>query len=100
MDAVTYLGAAPIDAATNGLDFVLAGTQKALALPPGLGLYAVSEALLSEAAGSTDRGFFLDLLRITEAHAEARPPMTPTISFTGRSCGSWRPFRPVRWSSG
>jgi len=80
VDAVTYLGAAPIDATVNGLDFVLAGTQKALALPPGLGLYAVSEAMLSEAAKSTDRGFFLDLLRITEAHAEARPPMTPTIS--------------------
>mgnify|MGYP001005824210 CR=1 FL=1 len=80
VDAVTYLGAAPVDASANGLDFVLAGTQKALALPPGLGLYAVSEAMLDGAARSTDRGYFLDLLRITAAHAEARPPMTPTIS--------------------
>ncbi len=80
VDAVTYLGAAPIDATANGLDFVLAGTQKALALPPGLGLYAVSEAMLDGAVRSADRGFFLDLLRITEAHAEAKPPMTPTIS--------------------
>jgi len=80
VDAVTYLGAAPIDATAHGLDFVLAGTQKALALPPGLGLSAVSEAMLAGAEGATDRGFFLDLLRMTEAHAEARPPMTPTIS--------------------
>lgn len=80
VDAVTYLGAAPINASTNGLDFVLAGTQKALALPPGLGLYAVSAAMLSGAAGARDRGFFLDLIRITEAHADGRPPMTPTIS--------------------
>lgn len=80
VDAVTYLGAAPVDAAANGLDFVLAGTQKALALPPGLGLYAVSQAMLERAHGAADRGYFLDLLRITEAHGEARPPMTPTIS--------------------
>ena len=80
VDAVTYLGAAAIDASEHGLDFVFAGTQKALALPPGLGLYAVSEAMLERAAASTERGFFLDLLRITEAHADARPPMTPTIS--------------------
>jgi len=80
VDAVTYLGAAPIDAAANGLDFVLAGTQKALALPPGLGLYAASAAMLERAAAAHDRGFFLDLIRITEAHADGRPPMTPTIS--------------------
>ncbi len=80
VDAVTYLGAAPINASVNGLDFVLAGTQKALALPPGLGLYAVSAAMLEGAAASNDRGFFLDLIRITEAHADGRPPMTPTIS--------------------
>lgn len=80
VDAVTYLGAAALDTAANGLDFVLAGTQKALALPPGLGLYAVSEAMLDLAARSSERGFFLDLVRITETHGEARPPMTPTIS--------------------
>ena len=80
VDAVTYLGAAPVDASDNGLDFVLAGTQKALALPPGLGLYAVSAAMLERAERSDDRGYFLDLVRITAAHREARPPMTPTIS--------------------
>lgn len=79
VDAVTYLGAARVDASRNGLDFVFAGTQKALALPPGLGLYAVSEALLERARRRSGRGTFLDLVRITEAHAEGAPPMTPTL---------------------
>ncbi|MEM1449915.1 MAG: aminotransferase class V-fold PLP-dependent enzyme [Planctomycetota bacterium] len=80
VDAVTYLGAAPVDAARHGLDLVLAGTQKALALPPGLGLLCASERLLGRARASTERGFFLDLVRIFETHADAKPPMTPTIS--------------------
>ncbi|MEM9379649.1 MAG: aminotransferase class V-fold PLP-dependent enzyme [Planctomycetota bacterium] len=80
VDAVTYLGAAPVDAARHGLDLVLAGTQKALALPPGLGLLCASESILERARSSTERGYFLDLVRIVETHAAAKPPMTPTIS--------------------
>ncbi|MEM9802915.1 MAG: aminotransferase class V-fold PLP-dependent enzyme [Planctomycetota bacterium] len=79
VDAVTYAGAAAIDASANGLDFVFSGTQKALALPPGLGLYAVSRAMLDRARSIEDRGTFLDVVGITESHAEAKPPMTPTI---------------------
>ncbi|MEM8709846.1 MAG: HAD-IB family phosphatase, partial [Planctomycetota bacterium] len=67
-DAVTYLGAAPLDMARHGIDFALAGTQKALALPPGLGLFGVSHRFLESARAAGSRGFFLDLVRITEAH--------------------------------
>ncbi|QDV07699.1 Soluble hydrogenase 42 kDa subunit [Planctomycetes bacterium Poly30] len=79
VDAVTYLAAAPIDAARHGFDFVFAGTQKALALPPGLGVYAVSRRMLDAAASAPDRGFFLDLPLITAGHQDQNPPMTPTI---------------------
>lgn len=78
-DAVTYLGAAPLDMARHGMDFAFAGTQKALALPPGLGLYGVSHRFLKVAREAESRGFFLDLVRITEAHLGASPPMTPTL---------------------
>ena len=80
IDAVTYLGAAPIDAALHGFDFVFAGTQKALALPPGLGVFCVSERMLERAKLAGDRGFFLDLVRIVEGHRAAHPPMTPSVS--------------------
>lgn len=79
VDAVTYFAAAPLDAARHGMDFCFAGTQKALALPPGLGIYCVSRRMLEGARSTDGRGFFLDLVRVTEGHAAQNPPMTPTI---------------------
>ncbi len=79
-DCVTWLAAAPIDFDAHRLDFALAGTQKALALPPGLGLCAVSERYLDRARRARRRGWFLDPVRIVESHAEHKPPMTPTMS--------------------
>ncbi|MEL6430999.1 MAG: aminotransferase class V-fold PLP-dependent enzyme [Planctomycetota bacterium] len=79
VDAVTLLGAAPIDASEHGLDFVLAGTQKALALPPGLGLYAASTSMLEAATRVRAGSWFLDLARIHAAHVARKPPMTPTV---------------------
>ncbi len=92
VDAVTYFAAAPLDAARHGMDFCFAGTQKALALPPGLGIYCVSRRMLkaarqaapqaasqSEQHNGSSRGFFLDLVRVTDGHLAQNPPMTPTI---------------------
>ncbi|MHC4892627.1 MAG: pyridoxal-phosphate-dependent aminotransferase family protein [Planctomycetota bacterium] len=79
-DCVTWLGGASVDFDRNRLDAALAGTQKALALPPGLGLLAVSDRLLERVRASEGRGWFLDLVRIVESHAERKPPMTPTLS--------------------
>lgn len=77
VDAVTLLGAGPLDVGRHGIDLALAGTQKALALPPGLGLFAVSRAMLEAApAGGS---YFLDARRIVETHRARKPPMTPTI---------------------
>jgi aspartate aminotransferase-like enzyme len=79
-DCVTWLGGAAVDVDANRIDAALAGTQKALALPPGLGLLAASARLLERARGSGERGWFLDLVRIVESHVERKPPMTPTVS--------------------
>jgi len=38
-------------------DVLLAGTQKAFALPPGLTIFACSPAALSKAAEAKDRGY-------------------------------------------
>ena len=77
VDVVTLLGAGPVEVSAHGIDFALAGTQKALALPPGLGLFAVSKAMLENATPSGS--YFLDLVRMVDAHAARKPPMTPTI---------------------
>lgn len=77
VDAVTLLGAGPLDVERHRIDLALAGTQKALALPPGLGLFAASRSML-EAAPSSE-SYFLDARRIVETHRARKPPMTPTI---------------------
>lgn len=79
VDVVTLLGAGPVDVAACGIDFAFAGTQKALALPPGLGLFAVSADMLAGALERPSGSYFLDLVRIVTTHADRKPPMTPTI---------------------
>ena len=80
VDCVTWLAGAPIDLDANRIDAAIAGTQKALALPPGLGLMAVSERFLERARVAPRRGWFLDPVKLVETHAAHKPPMTPTIS--------------------
>src|SRR2546426_1840038 len=53
VDAVTSLAGSPVETdrwgGGGGLDFVLTGSQKALALPPGLALAAASDRMLERA---------------------------------------------------
>ena len=53
VDAVSSLGAVPLETDDWGLDVVVSGSQKALMTPPGLGTVAVSPAALEHAAGAT-----------------------------------------------
>jgi aspartate aminotransferase-like enzyme len=59
VDAVTSIGAMPMEMDAWGIDFLLTGSQKALALPPGLSMGAASERLMERAARQEDRGFYL-----------------------------------------
>src|SRR5207253_4131514 len=54
VDAVSSLGAVPLETDAWGIDVVVSGSQKALMTPPGLGLAAVSDAAIA-AAGPTPR---------------------------------------------
>lgn len=80
VDAVTSLGAAPVETDAWELDFVLTGSQKALALPPGLALGVASERMLERAKAVPERGGYLDVLAFDEAMASAQPTNTPAIS--------------------
>lgn len=46
VDAVTAIGGMPVDVDRRGLDVVYAGTQKCLAVPPGLAPFTAGEAAL------------------------------------------------------
>jgi aspartate aminotransferase-like enzyme len=80
VDAVSSLGGAPVEADAWGLDVVLAGTQKALALPPGLVVFTLSERAAERAAKIERRGFYTDLLRYRDKHREGGAITTPAIS--------------------
>jgi aspartate aminotransferase-like enzyme len=80
VDAVTSIGACPVETDDWGLDFVFTGSQKALALPPGLALGVASPRLLERVRRQRDRGWYFDLLKYDEATRTARPTQTPALS--------------------
>ena len=80
VDAVTSLAGSPVETDTWNLDFVLTGSQKALALPPGLALGVASDRMLERAKTLPARGGYLDLVAYHEAFAEHQPTNTPALS--------------------
>ena len=54
-DVVTSIAGSPVECDAWGLDFVLSGSQKALALPPGLGVAFASDALPRAREGALPR---------------------------------------------
>jgi predicted phosphoserine aminotransferase len=79
VDTVSSLGGAPVESEAWGIDVVLAGTQKALALPPGLAVFTLSERAAERAEKVPHRGFYTDLLRYRDKHREGGFITTPAI---------------------
>jgi aspartate aminotransferase-like enzyme len=83
VDAVSSMSATPIAFDALGIDVLLAGTQKALAMPPGLTVFACSPAALAKAATMKDRGYYFDFVEF-QKNAEAQ--MTPSTPSIGHVC--------------
>ena len=62
VDCVSSFTAMKIPFDELGIDVMLAGTQKALALPAGAAVFAVSEKAYAKAATIKDRGYYFDFL--------------------------------------
>jgi len=80
VDAVTSAFANDLKLRKVEADLVVFGTQKALALPPGLAFAVVSDRLLKKAEGVGNRGKYLDLLEIKEFADRSLVPTTPPVS--------------------
>ncbi len=80
VDAVSSLGGSPVETDLWGLDFVFTGSQKALALPPGMALGVASPRMIERARTLPDRGRYLDLAAYHEAALKHRPLTTPALS--------------------
>ena len=79
VDVVTSLAGAELRFDDWGLDFAFAGTQKCLALPPGLCVYALSDRAMARAATVEERGFLLDFLRAVKDTNEGKTLATPCV---------------------
>jgi serine---pyruvate transaminase len=82
VDAVSGLGAAELRQDEWGIDVVVAGSQKALMCPPGLGFASVSERALEYAAnrvGGAQFRYYFDWGKNAKAQAKGNSAFTPAV---------------------
>ncbi len=80
VDAVSSLGAVPLEPDAWGIDCVVSGSQKALMTPPGLGLVSVSEAAWERQTQAALPRFYFDWARTRKAQRALDSAFTPGIS--------------------
>ena len=79
VDTVSSFSALKIDMDELGIDVMLTGAQKALALPPGFSLFSVSEKALARAEKISGRGYYFDFVEFKKQQAEWMTPSTPSV---------------------
>jgi len=80
VDAVTSAFAMDLKVKDMEPDSLVFGTQKALALPPGMAIMLCSEKLLEKAKTVPNRGFYSDLLKIKKQADTDYALTTPPVS--------------------
>jgi predicted phosphoserine aminotransferase len=79
MDGVTSVGGSPVETDEWGLDFVVTGSQKALALPPGLAFGVAAPRLVEKAKSVPARGLYFDLVVYDAQIRRNQTPYTPAV---------------------
>ena len=80
VDAVSSLGAVPLETDAWGADVVVTGSQKALMTPPGLAFAAVSDNGWERTQTATLPRFYWDWQRQRRVQAKGSTPFTPPTS--------------------
>jgi aspartate aminotransferase-like enzyme len=78
VDAISSLGAVPLETDAWGIDVALSGSQKALMCPPGLAMASVPEHVLARAKKS--RSFYFDWKANKAAQDKLDAAFTPAVS--------------------
>ncbi len=79
VDSVTGIGGAELRFDEWDLDYALTGSQKALALPPGLAFATASRAFIERAKSQSGRGLYFDLVEFDAYAVKHQTPNTPAI---------------------
>ena len=80
VDTVSSFSVLPVPMDELGIDVMLTGSQKALALPPGMALFSVSEKAMKRASEVIGRGYYFDFLEFQKNHEGDMTPSTPVSS--------------------
>ncbi len=79
VDVVSSIGGMKIDVDKLGIDFALASSQKAIALPAGIAFASVSPRCYEKAESVSGRGYYFDILELKKAYDKDQTPYTPSI---------------------
>lgn len=88
VDAITWLGAHEVRTDDWGLDLVVCGSQKALAMPPGLAFVSISEKAQRMMQGVSTPRYYFDFAREQKAQADFQTAFTPAISLVAACAAS------------
>ncbi|MCZ6747000.1 MAG: alanine--glyoxylate aminotransferase family protein [Acidobacteria bacterium] len=77
VDAITELGAGPLETAAWDLDVVIGGAQKAFMIPPGLAFLALSSRAVARLESGGGGGYYFDLSRELKAQRQDSTAWTP-----------------------
>ena len=80
VDAISSLGAVPVETDAWGIDVVASGAQKALMTPPGLAMTSASRAAWEKSATSSSPRYYWDWERTRKGQSTLDAPVTPPVS--------------------
>ena len=82
-DAISSLGAVPLETDAWGVDVVVSGSQKALMTPPGLAVVSVSETAWEKSTGASLPRYYFEWERVRTAQSKFDAAFTPAVSLVG-----------------
>ncbi len=80
VDAITALGVMPLPFDEYGIDIMIGGSQKALMLPPGLAIMALSQKAWQHIKTSQLPKFYFDLIAEKKAQDKNSTAWTPAVT--------------------
>ena len=97
LDAIASFAVDEVAMDLNGIDAVVAASQKAIAVPPGLGFVAFSARASERMARVERERYYLDLRRYESVRDGTRAPFTPAVHLVQMVQESLGRMREVGW---
>lgn len=80
VDGVSIIGAVDVDMERDNIDLLVAGSQKAIMLPPGAAFVAYNDRFIERFKEVTTSRFYLDLNKYITSLNDDSTPFTPAVS--------------------